>query len=300
MKNEELYFEIINNLSDGVYFVDLDRRITFWNKAAEEITGYKEEELIGRYCQSNLLNHIDREGRPLCSVGCPLYATTLDGKQRSDEVFLRHKEGHRIPIIVNIFPIRENGEVVGAVEIFTPSSPIVYEDNLIEKLSNMAMSDQLTGISNRRKMESYIEYRLRELKRFQRSFCVIFLDIDNFSVFNNTHGHEAGDGVLINVSKSISRSIRTSDLFGRWGGEEFVGVLEIKKDEEALMLAEKIRMLVEGSEIFYNQENLSVTASVGVTIAREDDTVESAVGRADALMYESKKKNKNCVSTDIV
>ena len=299
MENENLYFSIINNLCDGVYFVDLDRKITFWNKAAEEITGYKKEEIVGNSCQSNLLNHIDREGRPLCSVGCPLHATTLDGKQRSDEVFLRHKDGHRLPIIVNIFPITEGGKIVGAVEIFTRSSPVVYEDNLIEQLSNMAMSDQLTGISNRRKMESYLDYRLRELKRFQRKFCVVFMDIDNFSSFNNTYGHETGDSVLINVSKSIGRSIRATDLFGRWGGEEFIGVMEIKKDEEAIILAEKLRMLVSGSEILYNQEHLSVTASIGVTIANDEDTVETIVARADALMYESKKNNKNCVSTDV-
>ena len=299
MKNEKLYYEIIENLCDGVYFVDPDRQITFWNKAAEDITGYKREEIVGKRCQNNLLNHIDREGRPLCSVGCPLHATTLDGKQRRDEVFLRHKEGHRLPIVVNIFPIKEDDQIVGAVEIFTQSSPIVYEDNLIEKLSNMAMNDQLTGLSNRRKMESYLDYRLRELKRFQRKFCVIFLDIDNFSGFNNKYGHETGDSVLINVSKSIGRSIRTSDLFGRWGGEEFVGVLEIKKDDEAIMLAEKIRVLISGTEIMYNQEQVSVTASLGVTIARDDDTIETVVGRADSLMYESKNKNKNCVSTDI-
>ena len=298
MEKENLYLTIINNLCDGVYLVDLDRQITFWNKAAEEITGYKKEEIVGKRCQNNLLNHIDRDGRPLCSVGCPLHATTLDGKQRTAEVFLRHKEGHRLPIIVNIFPITENEKIVGAVEVFTQSSPIVYEDNLIEQLSNMAMSDQLTGLCNRRKMESYLDYRLREMNRFQRKFCVIFLDIDNFSSFNNKYGHEAGDSVLKNVAKSIGRSIRASDLFGRWGGEEFIGVLEIKKDEEALMLAEKIRVLVAGSEISYGLEHLCVTASLGVTIARDDDTVETLVSRADALMYESKKKNKNCVSID--
>lgn len=299
MKPENLYLTIINNLCDGVYFVDTERRITFWNKAAENITGYKKEEIVGQCCQCNLLNHIDRDGRPLCTVGCPLYATIIDGKQRKDEVFLRHKDGHRIPILVNIFPIVEEDNIIGAVEIFTLNSPIVYDDNLIEKLSNMAMNDQLTGLANRRKMESYIEYRLQEFKRFQRKFCVIFLDIDNFSAFNNIYGHDVGDSVLKSVTKSINHSVRTSDLFGRWGGEEFIGVFEVKNDYEATLLAEKIRALVAGSEISHAGENLSVTASVGVTLAREDDTIESVVERADTLMYRSKKKNKNCISSDV-
>ncbi len=298
MKPDNLYLTIINNLRDGVYYVDTERRIMFWNKAAENITGYKEDEIIGECCQCNLLNHIDRDGRPLCNLGCPLYATIIDGKQRKDEVFLRHKDGHRIPIHVNIFPVIEDDAIMGAIEIFTPSSPIVYDDTLIENLSNLAMNDELTGLANRRKMESYLEYRFCELKRFNRKFCVVFLDIDDFSKFNDTYGHKVGDIVLKNVAKSISRSMRRDDLFGRWGGEEFIGVFEIKNDYEATLVAEKIRLLVVGTEIPYQDTRLSVTGSLGVTLAREDDTIESVTKRVDALMYQSKQKNKNCITSD--
>lgn len=298
MDKEKLYHDIINNLCDGVYFVDNERKITFWNKAAEEITGYKNEEIVGQLCQSNLLNHIDKDGKPLCLLGCPLYATIIDGHQRKNEVFLRHKEGHRIPILVNIFPIHENGAIIGAVEVFTPSSPVVYEDDLVERLSNMAMSDQLTGLANRRKVESYLEFKLRELKRFDVKFCVVFLDIDNFSVFNNIHGHDVGDDVLKNVAKSVMHSMRKTDMFGRWGGEEFIGIFSIKEDYEAVLVAEKLRVLVAGTEIPHDGEKLSVSASFGVTIARADDTLESAVKRADSLMYASKQNGKNRVTSD--
>ena len=80
---DELYLTIINNLNDGVYFVDLDRRILFWNKAAERITGYSADEIMGRPCQDNILNHIDEDGRPLCVIGCPLFAAMKKaGKNR--------------------------------------------------------------------------------------------------------------------------------------------------------------------------------------------------------------------------
>lgn len=299
MEKEKLYLEIVNNLCDGVYFVDTERRITFWNKAAEEITGYKKEEIVGQCCQSNLLNHIDKDGRPLCLLGCPLYATIIDGHQRKDEVFLRHKEGHRIPILVNIFPIIEEGNTIGAIEIFTPKSPIVYEDDLIERLSNLAMNDQLTGLANRRKIESYLDYRLREIKRFHNKFCVIYIDIDNLNEFNNLYGHEAGDEILKSVSKSIMHAIRKDDLFGRWGGEEFIGIFEIKNDYEAVLIAEKMRILVSKTEIPFNDKLLSVTASLGVTVARDDDTVDSVINRADTLMCQCKQKNRNCVTSDI-
>lgn len=299
MTSDKLYLEIIDNLCDGVYFVDQERRITFWNKAAEQITGYKKDDIVGKCCQSNLLNHIDSEGRPLCLLGCPLYNTLIDGKQRQDNVFLRHKDGHRIPILVNIFPIAEENNIIGAVEIFTPKSPVVYDDDLIEKLSDLAMNDQLTRLANRRKIESHLEYMFCEMMRFQRKFCVIFLDIDGFSGFNNVYGHETGDKVLQSISKSIMHSIRKNDIFGRWGGEEFIGVFEIKNDHDALLLAEKIRILISNTEIPYEDGNLSVTASLGVTVARTDDTIASVVKRADSLMYQSKEKGKNCVSSDV-
>ena len=299
MKTEALYLEIINNLCDGVYFVDDKRRITFWNKAAEDITGYASEEITGQSCQSNLLNHIDKDGRQLCLFGCPLYASLIDGRPRRAEVFLRHKEGHRIPVTVSIFPFIEDDQTVGAIEIFTPNSPTVYEDDLIERLSSLVMLDQLTGVANRRKVESFLEYRFHEMRRFQEKFCAIFLDIDNFGQFNNTYGHETGDEVLKSVAKSVMRSMRKDDMFGRWGGEEFIAVSQINNDYEATLIAEKLRMLIENTLIPYQGRSLSVTASLGATVARAGDTLETLVKRADELMYQSKQKGKNRVSSDV-
>jgi len=240
MKTEKMYFEIISNIRDGVYFVDADRRLTFWNKAAEDITGYTAEEMIGKRCQDSRLQHIDAEGRSICALGCPLYAALDDGQQRRHDVFIRHKDGHRIPIRVDIIPMMEDDDTSGAIEIFTPNSPNIYEDDLIEKLSNSATRDRLTGLPNRRSIESYMEYRFSEMKRFDTKFCVIFMDIDNFRAFNNTYGHDLGDEVLITVAKSIIHTIRRSDLFGRWGGEEFIGIFAIKDDADAVLMAEKI------------------------------------------------------------
>ena len=293
-----MYLEIINNLCDGVYFVNNKRRITFWNKAAENITGYKAEEVIGKSCHRSLLNHIDKNGSPLCIVGCPLYASLADGNHRSAELFVRHKDGHRLPIHSNFYPIKEKGEIIGVVEVFTQNSPLVYDDHLIENLSNLATKDQLTGLYNRRNIESFMNFRLNELRRFGRKFCVTFLDIDDFSNFNNTYGHEAGDHVLKLVSKSIMCAARKTDLFGRWGGEEFICVSEISNENEAAIIAEKIRLLISSSMLSYEDKKLSVTASLGTTVAVENDTVDSIIRRADMLMYRSKKKGKNCVTTD--
>ena len=296
MHKEELYLSIINNLRDGVYFVDADRRIQFWNKAAEEITGYTLEEMLGKSCQDSKLNHIDEDGRPLCQLGCPVFNTLADGTHRMARIFVRHKDGYRIPLMVNIFPIHEGKAVVGAVEVFTKNSPKVYEDDLIEKLSGIAMHDALTRLPNRRYLESFLDFKLSEYSHFSRPFALLFADIDNFGKFNNEYGHDAGDAVLTNIALSLQNTMRSMDLVGRWGGEEYVGIYSIAKDSEALIIGEKFRQLVSSTEVVYGDKTLNVSISVGVTVVRPGDTVQSIVERADHLMYESKRNGKNRVT----
>jgi diguanylate cyclase (GGDEF)-like protein/PAS domain S-box-containing protein len=299
VKNENLYLNIINNLTDGVYFVDNERRIVFWNRAAEDITGYKADEIVGRKCDDNLLSHIDVDGRPLCIVGCPLYATIIDNKQRREQVFLRHKEGHRLPVVVNIFPMVEDGKTVGAIEVFTAEqTPITFKDDLVGQLSDIAMTDQLTGLPNRRFLDSILEYRVSEFRRFGHLFALVFVDIDNFGAFNNQYGHDVGDQVLKNVSASVIKSLRKDDVFGRWGGEEFVGIFPVSQAYDAPILGEKIRMLIANTEIPVDGQSLAVTASVGVTVAHAGDIPATLVERADKLMYQSKNDGKNKVNSD--
>ena len=296
MDKEQLYLSIINNMHDGAYFVDNERTIQFWNKAAEEITGYAAEEIVGKQCQNSNLNHIDGEGRPLCVVGCPLFSTIIDGEQRRANVYVRHKDGYRVPIMVNIFPIHDGTDIIGAVEVFTRNSPKVYEDNLIENLAGIAMHDALTNLPNRRYLESFLSFKLDEYTRFGRPFALLFADIDNFGKFNNVYGHDAGDAVLCNISTSLKNTMRSTDLVGRWGGEEFIGIYTISKDSEAVIVAEKFRQLVNNTEFSNNGEALCVSVSVGVTIVCKSDTMQSIVERADHLMYESKQNGKNRVT----
>lgn len=298
MEERKLYLNIINNLSDGVYFVDKQRRITFWNKAAEEISGYTADEVVGSLCNDNLLSHIDDSGRPLCIVGCPLFDTICDGVQRKDKVYLRHKDGHRIPILVNIFSIKDGEEIVGAVEIFTRASPTLYDDVLIEKLSNSAMKDGLTKLPNRRYLESYLDYKLNDYGMFHSPFAVLFADIDNFSKFNNKYGHDVGDAVLKNLAVTVQKQSRNTDMFGRWGGEEFVGIYPIKNPSDIVVIGEKIRFLAENTCVTTKSgEQLFATLSVGITCVQPKDNIDSVIDRADKLMYESKINGKNCVTT---
>ena len=118
--------DIVNHIADGVYVVDKDRRISLWNKAAERITGFTAEEVEGRSCAQSLLTHTDCSGKSLCKADCPLAITLVDGEVRQAVVNLHHKSGHRIPVHVDISPVRnEQGQVIGAVETFRECSDVI-------------------------------------------------------------------------------------------------------------------------------------------------------------------------------
>ena len=290
--------KIVEKMSDGAYYVDTDRVIQFWNKSAEDMTGYKAEEMVGKSCSDSGLHHIDLEGRPLCQIGCPLFATNIDGKERHERVFVRHKDGHRFPVRVNVYPIIREDRVCGSIELFSQDSPVCYDGKLIERLSGEAMHDELTKLPNRRYLESFLSYKISQLKQFGNAYCVVFADIDDFRVFNNTYGHEAGDRVLENIARTLRHAVRKNDLFGRWGGEEFLGIFEITHSYEVPIIGEKLRRAVESTEITYDGTPLHVTISVGVTEGRRTDQVESVIKRADGYMYKSKKRGKNIVTSD--
>ena len=300
MTNEELYLSILNNIQDGVYYVDMHRKIKFWNKGAEQITGYRADEIVGLDCPESKLNHIDEFGNHLCVTGCPLFATNIDGVVRTEKVFVSHTNGYRIPLLTPVYPIREYGVIVGSVEVFTQNSPKVYDDNLIESLSEKATHDSLTRLPNRSYLENFLQYKLSEYQRFGKKFALLFADIDHFRVFNNTYGHDIGDLVLVDVAKSIMHAIKKEDMFGRWGGEEFVGIFSINRNYEASVIAEQLRHLVENTVVTNSDgQELNVTISVGVTTSRRQDTPDVIIKRADSLMYQSKHNGRNMVSTDV-
>jgi len=296
INNLQTYHEILNNLYEGIYIVDRDRQISFWNKSAEIITGFSAEEIIGKSCYNNILNHVDEQGNSLCLGGCALHQTILDGQDREAVVYLHHKNGHRVPVAVRAVPLVIDGDIVGAIEIFSNSTDQIETMNKIEELQNIALHDHLTGLPNRRYLESFLENRIKEMKELKIPFSVAMFDIDYFKNVNDTYGHDVGDLVLKMVAETLSGIFRKSDCLGRWGGEEFLAVLPGIAKEEVLLLLGKAKMLVEKSILRLDGEEISVTVSIGVTEASENELELGIIKRADEGLYTSKHSGRNCIT----
>jgi diguanylate cyclase (GGDEF)-like protein/PAS domain S-box-containing protein len=291
--------DLLENMYDGLYSVDTGRKITYWNKAAERITGFSAKEVVGSHCSDNILIHVDGKGNNLCSNMCPLEKTIKSGISSEAEVFLHHKNGHRVAVWVRMTPLFDaNDRVVGGVELFTDLSPQDAMLMKIEELEKLAFLDYLTKIANRHYLESELEGRLAEMKRYNLSFGILLIDIDHFKRVNDTHGHDVGDTVLKRVAQTLLHIARPFDLFGRWGGEEFVGIIRNVDRATLASIGERVRVLVGKTITEIPEGLLVVTVSIGAALASPDDTVHTLIKRADKLLYESKSKGRNRLTID--
>jgi diguanylate cyclase (GGDEF)-like protein/PAS domain S-box-containing protein len=293
----EFFRSLLDNFYDGVYFVDRDRRISYWNKGAERISGFTAEETIGSHCFNELLRHVDAAGNRLCFGLCPVAATIQDGRTREAEVFLHHKRGHRVPVQVRVAPLfGPGGEIIGAIEVFSDNSEKMAALQRLRDLEQTAYLDSLTGLANRSLTQITLQTHLDELSRYGWPFGVLFIDIDRFKRVNDNLGHAVGDACLKTVADTLRCAARTFDLVGRWGGEEFVVIIANTDATKLAAIAERFRILVHESVITAGESEHVVTVSIGGTAATAGDTVETLVARADALMYRSKQAGRNLVS----
>lgn len=161
-----------------------------------------------------------------------------------------------------------------------------------EKLERLAVTDNLTGLYNRTKLDEVLQYELDRSKRYQLSFGLVLLDIDYFKEVNDSFGHDVGDSVLVDISTIISSKARTTDILIRWGGEEFVIIYLATNKEEVLRLAENLRREIENHQF---ETVGSKSASFGVTTYSDGDTMSSMLNRADRALYEAKGDGRNCV-----
>jgi diguanylate cyclase (GGDEF)-like protein/PAS domain S-box-containing protein len=293
-QTDNLYQTVINNLYDGVYYVDHSKRIILWNKGAEQITGYDSQTVLNTCCSDNLLRHINDKGVELCIKGCPLARTLKDGKFRHSSVYLHHKNGHRVPVSVRVSPVFDkNNKIIGAVEIFTDNSKDIDLIKELETLRNENLTDALTQVGNRKFAEYQLKKRIEDLKTYNVAFGFLFFDIDHFKQINDTYGHDVGDAALKMVAKTVFNMIRALDSVCRWGGDEFVVILPNVNQKELQTIAEKIRLFVEKTWLQAAGTIIRTTLSMGGTMARSSDTISSLVKRADKLMYHSKKQGRN-------
>jgi diguanylate cyclase (GGDEF)-like protein len=291
---EEQKNYIRSSIFDG-YFID--KEVEIFNESAEKIK--REVQNINKRDLENIKINL-KKGKS--------FSTNLKIKDKSyliTFINIRNCEGENIAYFVIYKPDKFFEYLYKSFLITTTVSTFLlmliflslyfYLSKQVEhkkKLIIISETDPLTDIANRRAFMEKIEETIKISQKFDYPLSVILFDIDNFKKVNDTYGHDVGDYVLKEITKIVSNQLRKTDFFARWGGEEFMILLENTKLEDAIQLAERLRKSIEN----YQFEKVGhITISLSVAKLKSDEDIDSFFKRLDELLYKAKRKGKNRV-----
>ena len=297
IKISNFYRKALEGLYDGVYFVDKNRKILFWSEAAARISGYLKEDVEGCCCHDNTLKCTDKNGKPLCKKLCPSSLCIKHKIPKTDRVYLKTKLGDRLLIDIHATPLLDKNNVaLGSVVVFRDASPYERLEKAYNRIRKLSITDPLTSLLNKRAINQRLDAEIRMVRRYKFHLSIAIADIDFFKKVNDNYGHQSGDSVLKQISMILESNLRSVDMIGRMGGDEFIVIFPHTKKEDAFIPVERLCRIVE--QFKFKKINKNITISFGITDFSDKDTRVSFVKRADEYLYKAKNSGRNRVVMD--
>jgi diguanylate cyclase (GGDEF)-like protein/PAS domain S-box-containing protein len=281
----------LQSIGDAVIATDAEGRIEYLNPVAESLTAWSLAEARGQPLGAvlKLVNELTRE-----PIGNSLAGALGRGESGSatDHTVLITRAGNEVAIQESAAPISDRaGRVIGAVVVF---HDVTKERRLKRALAYQASHDALTGLINRREFDNRLHAALLSAQRGEGAYALLYIDLDQFKVVNDTCGHQAGDRLLRDVTGLLQTRVRTTDTIARLGGDEFGVLLEGCTGEQASRIAEGIRQAIRDFRFVWGASTLSVGASVGIVqIRAETENVTQVMSAADIACYAAKDAGRN-------
>ncbi|HWI66233.1 MAG TPA: EAL domain-containing protein [Symbiobacteriaceae bacterium] len=281
-ESEQLYRALFEYSPDGVFTLDFEGHLITMNPACTQITGYEAQELVGQ---------------KLSGLGTPEQAETIresfrsvmQSEARNFETAIRHKDGRTLFLHATLVPLMIEGAVVGAYGVVRD---ITERKRAEERLAHMAFHDPLTGLANRTLFMDRLEVLVRGNVANQPSFAILYLDLDDFKIVNDSLGHRTGDLLLVEAARRLKSCVHSTDVVARLGGDEFTVILEGTQDtDDAIVVAHRIlRELNAPYDI--DGHKMVVTPSVGVVMGNQGQDSKELLRYADIAMYKAKQNGK--------
>lgn len=288
----EKYLAVVGTL---MVALDTQGRVTMLNRAGVELLGYSEQELLGEYWIEKIIPPEKRERAWF--VFCSVMGGDLEhfGKKVDGDVIT--KTGQRLRIAwTNSVIFDSKGNALGTL---SSGEDVTERREMESRLEKMATTDSLTGIANRRHFIAQGEAAFETFKRYRRPLSLLMLDIDFFKKVNDTFGHSVGDEVLIRLARACEETMRSTDVCGRLGGEEFACLLTETGLQEAAGVAERLRQKIAGLVLSADGHNIRFTVSIGAAEAAAGEaTLDFLLKRADDALYRAKRAGRNQVVCD--
>jgi diguanylate cyclase (GGDEF)-like protein/PAS domain S-box-containing protein len=272
---------VLDSVKDhAIFALDTRGRVTLWNAGAERLTGYRAAEIIG-----SQLSELHADPAPAGEDS--LTAALAHGRQE-EERWLVRKDGSRFWADAVVTPMFDSaGMLRGFAAVMQDITWRKRLDDdrveLIARVRELARTDELTGLPNRRRWQEELDRELARARRQRTTLCVAMVDVDGFKRFNDAHGHQAGDKLLQETSRRWSDALRTTDMLARYGGDEFSVLLPDCPLDEAVTVIERLRLATpDGS-----------TCSAGVARGDGSETADGLLRQADVALYEAKRRGRN-------
>jgi diguanylate cyclase (GGDEF)-like protein/PAS domain S-box-containing protein len=283
----------LQSIGDGVITCDAHGRVEYLNPVAEELTGWRLEDSLGRTIDEIFRAFHEETCEPLENPLAVAVRRIRSIKSVRPMLLIR-RDGNELYIESTASPIRDgSGTVTGGVLVFHDVSE---SRELNRRLSYHASHDVLTGLVNRREFETRLERALKSAKARETSYALCYIDLDQFKIVNDTCGHSAGDALLGQVGALLKSKVRWRDTLARLGGDEFGVLLESCSLEEALRTAETLRESIRNFRYTWEDRTFRLGASIGVVpITAENEDVASVLSAADSACGAAKESGRNRV-----
>ncbi len=297
LNDPAIYQTVLDGLETGVYIVDRNRRIRFWNEGAEKITGYLRQDVVGHLQRDHLLDASDALKDLDSDPDDPINLVFRDGKPSLMNVSILHKDGYRLPIVLRTNPIRNSrGAVIGAAESFERNRSSAETTRRHLALADFGCLDVVTGVAAQGFMETQIRENLITFNEHHIPFGILLMQIDELDKYRASRGPGVVPTILRIIAQSLENCLRPTDVLGCWGKYQFLAILTDCKESEVALVGERVRRIVGRSEIEWWGDKFAVTSPVGGAGCRAGDGVETLVARAETSLRESMVKGGNCVT----
>lgn len=290
--SEQRHRLLAQNAWDVVWTMGLDGSITYVSPAVERVRGFTPEEaMVQTVDEIHPPESAAKVGAYFADLFTAIENGTLPPTYRAEHEYYRRDGSVMVGELQVIPHVDIDGKVV---EILGVTRDISERKQFEAELTELAVNDPLTGLWNRRHTNELLSADIEQAQRSGQALSLLMVDVDRFKSINDTHGHQTGDRVLVEVANRLRDKVRTTDVVGRWGGEEFVVLLRYCGLRDAVETAEKLRKSIVDVPL----ENLfSVSVSIGAAELHDDDDLPSWLARTDAALYEAKRAGRNTVAT---
>lgn len=279
---------ILSSAGEGIFGLDVHGNHTIVNPAAAQMLGYTVDEIIDRHSHT-MLHYKKADGSLYPEEECPIYAVYKDGRvhRETDEVFWR-KDGTSFPVAYTSTPVIVDEKIIGAVVTFRDISE---RKQMQEELRALSLTDELTGLYNRRGFLTLVKQQTKIADRMEKEMLLIFADIDKMKLINDTLGHKEGDRALIDTANIFRKTLRDSDIIARFGGDEFVALAMEACNEHAKIIYNRLQETIN----IYNEKEerpYKLSLSFGFVCYVTGSSIEELLVQADRLMYEDKQRKR--------